>query len=80
MPTDAEWSTRKSDHLTRLIRNPGYADSAACENIEYHLARGGVHAQAQGHPRGIPRMAAWCATPRLSCTIFAESMHRSVGV
>ena len=33
---DAEWSTRKSNRLTRLIRNAGYADPAACvENIEY---------------------------------------------
>ena len=33
---DAEWSSRKSNHLNRLIKNAGFADSAACiENIEY---------------------------------------------
>ena len=37
MLVDAEWSARKSNRLTRLIRNAGYADPAACvENIEYH--------------------------------------------
>lgn len=36
MLVDAEWSARKSNRLTRLIRNAGYADPAACvENIEY---------------------------------------------
>ena len=40
MLVDAEWSARKSNRLTRLIRNAGYADSAACvENIEYHPER-----------------------------------------
>ena len=36
MLVDAEWSARKSNHLTRLIRKAGYADPSACvENIEY---------------------------------------------
>ena len=36
MLVDAEWSARKSNRLTRLIRKAGYADPAACvENIEY---------------------------------------------
>ena len=36
MLVDAEWSARKSNRLTRLIRNVGYADPAACvENIQY---------------------------------------------
>lgn len=36
MLVDAEWSARKSNRLTQLIRNAGYADPAACvENIEY---------------------------------------------
>ncbi|MGO5030124.1 ATP-binding protein [Candidatus Agathobaculum pullicola] len=40
MWVDAEWSTRKSNRLPRLIRNAGYADPAACvENIEYLLER-----------------------------------------
>ena len=40
MLVDAEWSARKSNCLTRLIRNAGYADPAACvENIEYHPER-----------------------------------------
>ena len=40
MLVDAEWSARKSNRLTRLIRNAGYADPAACvENIEYHPER-----------------------------------------
>ena len=29
MLVDAEWSARKSNRLTRLIRNAGYADHAA---------------------------------------------------
>ena len=40
MLVDEEWSARKSNRLTRLIRNAGYADPAACvENIEYHPER-----------------------------------------
>lgn len=36
MLVDAEWSARKSNRLTRLIRNVGYADPSACvENIQY---------------------------------------------
>ena len=36
MLVDAEWSARKSNRLTRLIRNASYADPAACVvNIEY---------------------------------------------
>ena len=35
MLVDAEWSARKSNRLTQLIRNAGYADPAAyVENIE----------------------------------------------
>lgn len=37
---DSEWSSRKSNHLKRLIKNAGFADSEACiENIEYHSDR-----------------------------------------
>ena len=33
---DAEWATRKSNRLTRLIRNAGYSiPDAALENVEY---------------------------------------------
>ena len=40
MLVDAQWNARKSNRLTRLIRNAGYADSAACvENIEYLCRR-----------------------------------------
>ena len=37
---DAEWSARKNNRLTRLIRNADYAFNDACiENIEYHSDR-----------------------------------------
>lgn len=37
---DIEWSTRKSNRLTRLIKNAGYVFNDAClENIEYHSDR-----------------------------------------
>ena len=37
---DAEWSSRKNNHLKRLIKNAGFADTEACmENIEYHSDR-----------------------------------------
>ena len=37
---DAEWLSRKNNHLRRLIKNAGFADSEACiENIEYHSDR-----------------------------------------
>ena len=37
---DAEWAARKSNRLTRLIRNAGYDFPGACiENIEYHADR-----------------------------------------
>jgi DNA replication protein DnaC len=37
---DIEWSKRKNNHLTRLIRNAGFADTNACvENIEYTADR-----------------------------------------
>lgn len=33
---DAEWTTRKNNHLARLIKNAGYAIPSACmEDIEY---------------------------------------------
>ena len=35
MLVDAEWSAQKSNRLTRLIRNAGYAEPAACVEIEY---------------------------------------------
>jgi len=37
---DAEWSTRKSNRLARLIKNADYVFNDACvENIEYHSDR-----------------------------------------
>ena len=34
---DHEWTTRKNNHLKRLIKNAGFAESNACvESIEYH--------------------------------------------
>ena len=37
---DTEWSKRKNNHLTRLIRNAGFTDTNACiENIEYTADR-----------------------------------------
>lgn len=37
---DAEWSNRKSNHMTRLIKKADYAISNACvEDIEYHPNR-----------------------------------------
>jgi DNA replication protein DnaC len=37
---DAEWTARKNNRLTRLIRNAGFSDPAACvEDIEYHSDR-----------------------------------------
>ena len=40
MLVDAEWSARKSNRLTRLIRNAGYDFPSACiEDIEYHADR-----------------------------------------
>jgi DNA replication protein DnaC len=37
---DAEWATRKSNRLARLIRNAGYEIANACiEDIEYHADR-----------------------------------------
>lgn len=33
---DCEWSSRKNNHLKRLIKNAGFSDPGACiENIEY---------------------------------------------
>ena len=37
MLVDLEWTTRKNNRLTRLIKDAGYAISSACiEDIEYH--------------------------------------------
>lgn len=37
---DTEWSSRKSNHMTRLIKNANYVFRDACiENIEYHADR-----------------------------------------
>ena len=37
---DHEWTTRKNNHLKRLIKNAGFAESNACvEDIEYHADR-----------------------------------------
>ena len=40
MPVDAEWSARKSNRLTGLIKKAGYADTqASVKNIEYIAER-----------------------------------------
>ena len=40
LTVDAEWSARKSNRLTRLIKNAGYDFPGACiEDIEYHPDR-----------------------------------------
>lgn len=37
---DSEWSSRKSNHLKRLIKSAGFADAnASVEDIEYHSDR-----------------------------------------
>ena len=37
---DREWTTRKSNHLRKLIKNAGFAEPGACvEDIEYHSDR-----------------------------------------
>lgn len=37
---DQEWTSRKSNHLNRLIKNAGFSESSACvEDIEYHADR-----------------------------------------
>ena len=37
---DAEWSKRKNNHLTKLIKNAGlHIGNAAIEDIEYHADR-----------------------------------------
>jgi len=37
---DIEWSKRKNNRLTRLIRNAGFSDNNACiENVEYTADR-----------------------------------------
>lgn len=37
---DTEWSKRKNNHLTRLIRNAAFSETSACiENIEYSADR-----------------------------------------
>jgi len=37
---DIEWSKRKNNHLTRLIRNAAFSDASACvENIDYSADR-----------------------------------------
>ena len=41
MLVDAEWSARKSNRLTRLIRNAGYADPAACVENMSTIRNGG---------------------------------------
>ena len=40
LTVDAEWAARKSNRLTRLIKNAGYDIPSACiEDIEYHTDR-----------------------------------------
>ena len=40
MLVDLEWAEKRSNRLTRLIKNAGYAFNDACvENIEYHADR-----------------------------------------
>ncbi len=43
---DQEWTSRKNNHLKRLIKNAKFSDPSACvENIEYHTDRNLDHAQ-----------------------------------
>ena len=54
MLVDAEWSARKSNRMTGLIRNAGYAVPALCvENIEY-LPEHKLDREQ------ILRLASWC--------------------
>lgn len=40
MMVDAEWTSRKNNRLTRILRDAGFAEPGAClENIEYHADR-----------------------------------------
>lgn len=37
---DHEWTTRKNNHLKRLVKNAGFSEPSACvEGIEYHADR-----------------------------------------
>lgn len=37
---DQEWTSRKNNHLKRLIKNARFSESGACvEDIEYHADR-----------------------------------------
>ena len=60
---DHEWTTRKNNHLKRLIKNAGFAESGACvEDIEYHADRNLDKAQIARlaiHRRPPQRYASW---------------------
>ena len=70
MLVDAEWSARKSNRLTRLIRNAGYADPAAyVENIE-------LPAGAQTGSGANPASGLFCL-PSGSTQCHHSGPHRS---
>ena len=46
---DHEWTTRKNNHLNRLIKNAGFAEPNACvEDIEYHADRNWTRRRSRG--------------------------------
>ena len=78
MLVDAEWSARKSNRLTGLIKKAGYADTqASVENIEYIAERHLDREQKCDHPG---RYRCWKDIPGLfpGCGGQPELLRRSV--
>ena len=56
---DHEWTTRKNNHLNRLIKTANFAEPNACtEDIEYHAAVfGNCSGYFTGRHRGAARLS-----------------------
>lgn len=90
---DAEWNTRKNNHLNKLIRQATFSDPGAClENVEYlpdrglkqeELLRFGTCNYIQEHHNIILLGATGSGKTYLACSIspveviFTGGVHKS---
>ena len=60
---DQEWTSRKNNHLKRLIKQAKFSDAGACvEDIEYHADRNLDKTQIANNYRTSQSFTAWSKT------------------
>ena len=55
---DAEWTSRRNNRLTRLLKKAGFSEPGAClEDIEYHAVFGKMKVSQKVSKKLAPQMA-----------------------